>query len=245
MVAGIPIASEDRPDRMPNIACKGESVILSDSLPAAGGDICLGYTPEHATSAVERTARVPTGADGSDDVAAGIRSEGPENFTQPTFALSEEPMREYLKDWEPEITRPRPESDLALADAQIATQVAISCHVGTDGAAAWDEFRAELPARAAPVVGRSPRPPQVPREAGKQRPTDASSDAISGKRSSRLARALRDAATLDVIVERTRAGKRDITLVRLPRAADDLQRELIQALLALGFRLWPGKGYWR
>jgi len=69
--------------------------------------------------------------------------------------------------------------------------------------------------------------------------------AVPGKRLSRLERTLRQTTLLGVVVERTQAGKRTIILVRLLFAEDDLQRELIQTLLAQGFQLWPGKGYWR
>ena len=88
-------------------------------------------------------------------------------------------------------------------------------------------------------------PPAAPfaRAAATRPPMVARTD--GGKRLTPVERVLGQAVLLDIPVEQTYRGEETTTWVSLTKAIDNRHRRLIRSLLALGFKYWPGKGYWR
>ena len=68
--------------------------------------------------------------------------------------------------------------------------------------------------------------------------------AEDSKRLTPVERVLRQAAYLDIPVEHTTMGEETAIWVGLTKAIDSRHRKLIRSLMALGFKYWPGKGYW-
>ena len=94
-------------------------------------------------------------------------------------------------------------------------------------------------------IGDSPASPTI---TGSNRPAATVRDIVTKKPTrhhSTFHRLMTQALEMGVDVTMDRESASGTTWVNIKEAPDNRQRKLIRKLLAIGFKHWPGKGYWR